>query len=111
MGPPPGGDPMAMAGGPAGPPMPQGGDPMMGGMPPGMPPMPQGDPSMVDPASPDNTPAHENAESPALETSEGSAEGGPGNGATIADLIQILINITGGKNPGATKGPGPKKKA
>jgi hypothetical protein len=58
-----------------------------------------------DPTSPDNTPAHENAESPELEKAEGSEEDMGGEAYSHADmiahhdsiagLIQVLVNMTG----------------
>lgn len=81
---------------PAGPPMPA---EAMGAAP-----MQPGEP-LGDPSSPDNTPAHENAESPELEKAEGSEEDGAGGEAyshadmiahhdSIAGLIQVLVNMT-----------------
>lgn len=79
---------------PAGPPMPP---EAMGAAP-----MQPGEP-MGDPTSPDNTLAHENAESPALEEAEGSEEDGGeayshadmiAHHDSIAGLIQVLVNMT-----------------
>lgn len=81
---------------------PQGGAPMM------QPGEPAGDPT-----TPDNTPAHENAESPELEKAEGSEEDTGGQEQyshadmiahhdSIAGLVQILLNLTqkgGGPSP------------
>lgn len=70
---------------------------------------PQAEPA-GDPSTPDNTPAHENAESPELEKAEGSEEDAAGGGEqyshadmiahhdSIAGLIQVLLNMT-------TRGP------
>jgi hypothetical protein len=71
---------------------------------------------MGDPSSPDNTPAHENAESPQLEQAEGSEEDAAGAGEayshadmiahhdSIAGLIQVLVNMTqNGPSKGAPK--------
>lgn len=86
---------------------------MQGGQAPAGPPMPPqamsaapmqpGEP-MGDPMSPDNTPAHESAESPELEKAEGSEEDMGGEAYSHADmiahhdsiagLIQVLVNMT-----------------
>jgi hypothetical protein len=97
---------------------------MQGGQAPAGPPMPPeamaaapmgpGEP-LGDPSSPDNTPAHENAESPALEKAEGSEEDMGGEAYSHADmiahhdsiagLIQVLVNMT---QNGPSKGAGMK---
>jgi len=87
---------------------------MQGGQAPAAPPMPPGAMNAApmgpgeplgDPTSPDNTPAHENAESPELEKAEGSEEDMGGEAYSHADmiahhdsiagLIQVLVNMTG----------------
>ena len=89
---------------PAGPPMPP---QAMGAAPRG-----PGEP-LGDPTSPDNTPEHENAESPELEKAEGSEEDMGGEAYSHADmiahhdsiagLIQVLVNMTSAGAPKASK--------
>ena len=70
-----------------------------GGGPPGGAPMMQPGEMAGDPTSPDNTPAHENAEPPAMEQSEGGEEAYShadmiAHHDSIAGLVQILLNMT-----------------